>query len=167
MRKSTKGEVKKRPRHDLSTKPKIKAKRKKAAEKKPKKERVPKTRNAGTMTEASFWSFIRAALRQKSRWWKPIAKCKRNARRDYKGPNKRQRFEYLCNICGNYYPDKEIQIDHINPVGSLQCGDDLKEFVDRLFCEEDGLQSICTNCHNSKTQEDLILIKQRKLLKSE
>ena len=28
------------------------------------------------MTEAAFWSMIRSALRQKSRWWKPIAECK-------------------------------------------------------------------------------------------
>ena len=70
-----------------------------ATRKKPVKKtsRVPKTRNAGTMTESAFWSFIRSALRQKSRWWKPITECKMKARRPYKGPNKRQKFEYQCN----------------------------------------------------------------------
>ena len=63
-----------------------------------KKPRVPKTRNAGTMTESAFWSFIRSALRQKSRWWKPITQAKLQARRPYKGPNKRQKFEYLCAV---------------------------------------------------------------------
>ena len=29
--------------------------------------RAVKTRNSGTMTESAFWSFIRSALRQKSR----------------------------------------------------------------------------------------------------
>ena len=48
------------------------------------KPRVPRTRNAGTMTEAAFWSMIRSALRQKSRWWKPIAECKKLARRKSK-----------------------------------------------------------------------------------
>ena len=38
-----------------------------------------KPRNAGTMTESAFWSFIRSALRQKSRWWKPITECKLKA----------------------------------------------------------------------------------------
>jgi hypothetical protein len=63
---------------------------------KPRKGTTPKPRNAGTMTESAFWSFIRSALRQKSRWWKPITQCKMKARRTYKGPNKRQKFEYQC-----------------------------------------------------------------------
>jgi len=41
---------------------------------------TPKTRNSGTMTESAFWSFIRSGLRQKSRWWKPIAECKAKAK---------------------------------------------------------------------------------------
>ena len=45
--------------------------------KKVKKPRVPRTRNNETMTEAAFWSWIRSALRQKSRWWKPIAEAKK------------------------------------------------------------------------------------------
>lgn len=53
-----------------------------------KNKRVPtlKTRNAGTLTESAFWSFIRSALRQKSRFWKPITQCKMKSRRAYKGP---------------------------------------------------------------------------------
>ena len=50
-----------------------------------------KPRCAGTMTESVFWSFIRSALRQKSRFWKPITECKLQARRLYKGVNKRQK----------------------------------------------------------------------------
>ena len=41
-----------------------------------KRSRVNKTRNSGTLSESAFWSFIRSALRQKSRWWKPISECK-------------------------------------------------------------------------------------------
>ena len=84
-----------------------------ATRKKPikKTSRVPKTRNSGTMTESAFWSFIRSALRQKSRWWKPITECKMKARRAYKGPNKRQKFEYLCNSCKTWFPEKQINVD--------------------------------------------------------
>ena len=114
--------------------------------------RVPKTRNAGTMTESAFWSFIRSALRQKSRWWKPITECKMKARRPYKGPNKRQKFEYLCNSCNRWFPEKQINVDHIVGAGSLNCGQDLPGFVDRLFCEQDNLQVLCTTCHDHKTK---------------
>lgn len=116
--------------------------------------KTPKTRNAGTLTESAFWSFIRSALRQKSRWWKPITQCKLKARRPYKGPNKRQKFEYQCNQCKNYFPDKKINVDHIIPAGSLQCANDLPGFVERLFCEIDNLQVLCSSCHDKKTKSE-------------
>ena len=114
--------------------------------------RSPKVRNAGTMTESAFWSFIRSALRQKSRWWKPITECKLQAKRAYKGTNKRQKFEYQCKACKNWFPEKQINVDHIKPAGSLNCAQDLPGFVDRLFCEQENLQVLCSECHNEKTK---------------
>ena len=116
--------------------------------------KVIKTRNAGTMSESAFWAFIRSALRQKSRWWKPITQCKQNAKRPYKGINKRQKFEYQCNKCKKWFPDKQINIDHITPAGELNKANDLPGFVERLFVEESGLQCLCTNCHNEKTKQE-------------
>ena len=116
--------------------------------------KVIKTRNAGTMSESAFWAFIRSALRQKSRWWKPITQCKQNAKRPYKGANKRQKFEYQCNKCKKWFPDKQINVDHITPAGELNKADDLPGFVERLFCEVEGLQCLCQNCHNEKTKQE-------------
>ena len=148
--------AKKRPKNKQELSPKSgtgrKPVRKKAA-RKPKIE-TPKPRNAGTMTESAFWSFIRSALRQKSRWWKPITQCKMKARRSYEGPNKRQRFEYQCAQCLNFFPEKKINVDHIIPAGTLRCADDLPGFVERLFCEEDNLQVLCEDCHDVKTKND-------------
>jgi len=119
-----------------------------------KKPKVVRTRNAGTMTESAFWSFIRSALRQKSRWWKPITQCKLKARRPYKGPNKRQKFEYQCNNCKEWFPDKRVNVDHITPAGTLRSAADLPGFVERLFCEIDGLQVLCSKCHDEKTKKE-------------
>jgi 5-methylcytosine-specific restriction endonuclease McrA len=119
-----------------------------------KRAKVVKTRNSGTMTESAFWSFIRSGLRQKSRWWKPITECKLKAKRKYKGPNKRQRFEYQCNICKEWFAEKNINVDHIIPAGSLNCAQDLPGFVERLFCEINNLQVLCTTCHDNKTKLD-------------
>ena len=113
---------------------------------------VPKTRCNGTMSEAAFWSFIRSALRQKSRWWKPISVCKMNARRDYTGPGKRQKYEYQCKKCKKWWPEKQINVDHIIPAGSLNTAQDLPQFVENLFCEQDNLLVLCETCHNTKTQ---------------
>lgn len=114
----------------------------------------PKTRNAGTMTESGFWSFIRSTLRQKSRYWKPVNIAKMKVRRKYSGTNKRQKFEYQCNHCKQWFPEKDINVDHIIPAGTLTCANDLPGFVERLFCEEKGLQVLCFNCHNIKTQNE-------------
>ena len=130
----------------------IMATKRKAA--KPKKVVAAKTRNAGTLTESAFWSFIRSGLRQKSRFWKPITQCKMKARRAYKGPLKRQKFEYQCKECKEWFPDKKINVDHIHPAGSLRCANDLPGFVERLFCEIDNLQVLCSDCHNVKTQNE-------------
>ena len=130
-------------------------KKKKASPKKTAVRKIaPRTRNAGTMTESMFWSFIRAALRNKSRWWKPITQCKMNSRRAYKGPLKRQKFEYQCNECNNWFPEKKINVDHIIPAGSLNCANDLPGFVERLFCEAEHLQVLCESCHDVKTKEE-------------
>lgn len=115
------------------------------------KPRVERTRNSGTMTEAMFWSTIRSNLRRQSMFWKPIQDAKKASRRAYKGPNKRQKFEFRCNECGNYFPDKEVIVDHILEAGSLRCYADLPGFVERLFCEIDGFQTLCNGCHHTKT----------------
>jgi len=117
-------------------------------------QRVARTRNNATQTESMFWGMIRAALRDKSRWWKPIAQCRINARRKYTGTGKRQRYEYQCNICKKWFPDKKTSVDHIIPVGTLTCTKDLPGFVDRLFVEVEGLQLLCDNCHSIKTQTE-------------
>lgn len=122
--------------------------------KKPRKSIVLKNRNNGTMSEAGFWSFIRSALRQKSRWWKPITQCKNDAKRPYKGVSKRQKFEYQCNICKGWFPDKNVAIDHIIPAGALNSSNDLPGFVERLFVEIEGLQCLCSDCHNEKTNNE-------------
>lgn len=130
------------------------AKLKKPVVKRATRTKLARDRNAGTMTNAMFWSFIRSALRQKSRWWKPISQCRMSSRRPYKGPSKRQKFEYQCAQCNNWFPEKQIAVDHKIPAGALNSGDDLKGFVERLFCEVEHLQVLCDGCHDVKTQKE-------------
>jgi len=116
--------------------------------------RIPRTRAGGTMTESQFWSMIRSALRQRSRWWRPVHICEQKARRKYKGPNKKQKYEYKCESCKKWFPKKDISIDHIVPVGSLSSYEDLPGFVERLFVEQEGLQVLCNQCHTKKTKSE-------------
>jgi len=113
-----------------------------------------KTRNNGSMTEAAYFSWIRSGLRKMSmRGWKPIAQVRQEARRPYTGPNKRLKYEYKCAICKEYFPDKEIHVDHICAAGSLKSAKDLEGFVERLFCEKDGLRVLCKPCHHKITHQ--------------
>ena len=116
--------------------------------------RAEKTRGGGTYTEAAFWGMIRSSLRQKSRWWHPIKQIKESSRRKYVGANKQQKWEYECASCGGWFMEKEIEVDHIIEAGSLKKGEDLKDFIERLFCEKEGLQILCKSvCHKKKTDD--------------
>lgn len=123
---------------------------KKKTTKIPKKRAAPKVRNSNTLSESGFWSFIRSALRQKSRWWKPILETKNAQKIAYKGPNKRRKFSYICEECKNEFDAKKVAVHHKIPCGTLTCANDLSAFVENLFCEKDGLILLCELCHNKK-----------------
>lgn len=120
--------------------------------KKPKTHRVPRTRAGGTMTESQFWGFIRSGLRSKSQRWPPRFHILNKNKRTTKG--KRHRYEYQCDECKEWFKQTDIQVDHVIPCGSLRSFDDLPEFTERLFCEEEGLRLLCKGCHQIKTNEE-------------
>lgn len=101
-------------------------------------------------------SFIKSALRSKSRFWKPISEVLKRS--------KTARGVYLCNVCKQEVPvshvvnnkrRKNIMVDHINPVVTPTEGFvDWNTFIRNLFCEEDNLQAICSSCHDKKSQEE-------------
>lgn len=116
--------------------------------KKVRKPRVARTRGGGTLTEAGYWSFIRAGLRAKSQRWPPKFQTLQAARKTVTG--KRHRYEYKCAKCKKWYKQKDVEVDHIVPCGTLKAYTDLPVFVERLFCEPDGLQVLCKPCHRKK-----------------
>lgn len=116
--------------------------------------RVPKTRNAGTMTEAAYWGKVRSLLRKGFMYWKPMQKTKEEASRPYKGPNKRLKKEYKCAKCKKWFKGADVQIDHIIEAGSLRCSEDLAGFLERLTPEDPkAYQVLCKPCHQIKTNK--------------
>lgn len=104
-------------------------------------------------TTARFFGFIRSALRAAFNKYPPKYEVIRQAKRDKKDGG-RQKFEYECSSCGKMFPQKEIQVDHVIPAGSLKSFDDLPEFCRKLFCGVDDMQILCKPCHKVKTQEE-------------
>lgn len=132
---------------------------KKTGTKKTKRIVAPRTMNAGTMTKSMFMSWVRSALRSRTRFWKPTSVAKMKARRKSQRTG-RALYEYQCAECKGWFLDKEVAVDHIVEAGSLTDYEDLPDFVRRLFCEEDGFQVLCNkredkkvSCHKIKTDE--------------
>lgn len=108
--------------------------------------RVERTRNGGNWTEARYFSFIRSALRSAFQKWGPKHEAKKLAKRGYN--------QYECAHCGEIYGNKDTEVDHIEPAGSLKTYNDLPSFVERMFCEVEGFQVLCKACHQVKTNEE-------------
>lgn len=123
-----------------------------APRKKVKRVLVPRTHAGGTWTKAKYFSFIRSALRQAATRYPVKFQVKNDNRRVVTG--KRHRFEYQCVECTKWFQDKEVQVDHVIPAGSLKEYTDLPGFCERLFCEPDGLQIMCKPCHQIKTNAE-------------
>lgn len=124
----------------------------------------PKTRNSNQWTEARFRSFIRSQLRAATMRWGPISDCLSNARKS--------RGFYLCAGCREEVPAsikingrrvKNVHVDHILPIIDPDVGftsyDDL---IERMFCEADNLQVLCTSCHDKKTDDEKARAKARR-----
>lgn len=119
--------------------------------------KVDKPFCSGTMTKSAMMSFIRSGLRQKSRRWAPIYQCLARAKRPSQSKNKKLKNEFLCSMCGGWFAQADVQVDHIRAVGSLKELEDLPAFVRNLFCEVDGLRVVCTDCHQIVTNEQAAL----------
>ena len=107
-------------------------------------------------TTSRFFSFVRSALRSAFRKWPPKWEAVADAKRvvpeeERKRRNIRHRYEYQCAECNKYYTNSQVEVDHIEPVGSLKTYDDLPKFVERMFCSKAGLRVVCKQCHRSIT----------------
>ena len=112
-----------------------------------------KTRNHSTWTESRYWAGVRSALRRLFRFnWVPAKLALEAARRPYVGPNRQQKWEFLCAACGGWFIRKEVELDHLTPCGRLRSADDIAAFLERLHPEDPkAYQVICKACHKVKT----------------
>ena len=106
------------------------------------------TRNLNTQTESEHMSVIRSALRQSSRFWKPLQACLEAASRPYEGTCKRTKKEYQCSKCSKWFVRAKVEVNHIVECGTLKNYQDVVGFLERLFCEDvNGFEVVCKPCH--------------------
>ena len=116
-----------------------------------------KTRNGGEWTEARFRSFVVSALRAASRRW-PVKWAVMKGALVGKTTNKetgKLAQHYKCAKCKANFPAANVVVDHIDPVVDTMVGFvDWNTYVERMFCEADGLQVLCKPCHSDKTARE-------------
>jgi len=75
-----------------------------------------------------------------------------NAISKKKGP--RGGRQYDCNVCGEAFGRRQVDVDHIKPVVPFnRRAYDMKldTYVRRLWCHIRNLQVLCKECHKKKT----------------
>ena len=121
-------------------------------------------RNGGKWTESRFNSFIKSSLRTASVRWEPRYTCLANAFRLVQTNQKTGRMakHFECAKCRCLFPQKEIEINHINPVVPVEGFDSWDKVIERMFCEIEGLEALCRPCHKLITAEENVLRKKFK-----
>lgn len=62
-----------------------------------------------------------------------------------------------CNVCGVLDAKSYMVVDHIEPIIKIESHfEDMSvdEVINRLWCKESGLQAICDECHNDKSERE-------------
>ena len=109
--------------------------------------RVARTRNGGTQTQAGHMNDIRSMLRSLSRWWKPMQLALKASSTTYT-VGRAKRVMFLCAQCNKLHERKNVEVNHIEPAGSLKDYNDLPSFCEKLFVEDiSKLEVLCKPCH--------------------
>jgi len=67
----------------------------------------------------------------------------------------RDAAHYRCANCRDVFAGKDVQIDHIEPVVDKIVGfKNWDVYIDRMFCDVEGLQVLCKKCHLKKTSDE-------------
>lgn len=88
-------------------------------------------------------AFVIAILRRGTYKYPPRNECLKKSRVD--------RNQYQCNHCKLLFTRKEVHIDHINPVVKISGFTTWDEYIDRMYPDESGFQTLCVSCHDNKT----------------
>lgn len=105
-------------------------------------------------TEARYHAFIVAILRAGTRRYPPKFETLTEAKTEKRINTKTGRIaqHYLCALCEEDFPAKEVQVDHKKPVVGKEGFTTWDKFIKNLFCDKKNLQVLCKFCHDIKTK---------------
>lgn len=106
-------------------------------------------------TEAKYVAWLRSALRRV--WSKHPVKLEILKKNRERRPNKltgRIVYQYKCCKCNEWHPQKNVEVNHKNTVGTLTL-DTLGQHTERLLLvSEDTLEIVCKPCHSIITYSE-------------
>lgn len=104
--------------------------------------------------------YIMNTLRQGTTQWKGRSECLRRHRKlvhdgeFFKNGKPKYKYHWQCAHCKLWFRDQsQLEVDHIVEVGPLDSWDNIKDFIERLYCEQSNLQPLCSVCHQIKTSK--------------
>ena len=114
------------------------------------------------MTKKKEWtparkkSFITSVLRSGSRRWPAKYDCIKEAYVETKINPKSGRLakHYQCAKCGDTFTSTNIQVDHIEPIIGPKGFTTWDDYIEKLFCPIENLQTLCKECHKAKTKRE-------------
>jgi len=110
--------------------------------------------NQGQWTVARKRSFIMSALRR-AQWPVKYAALKLAYVGDGINPATGRKCKlHKCFECDELFPAKDMRADHIKPIVPVTGFDSWDAVIERLFCEIEGFQALCVDCHAIKTKAE-------------
>jgi hypothetical protein len=137
-----------------------------------KKKKAPKTLPTPDIVKKRM---IKGAIRRVFRQSSEVRECLNRARVELPPKTlkngelgKKNQVRYTCAKCKQLFSQKNVQVDHINPVIELHLSEDevnIDYMATRIWCDIDNLQVLCStkmkmlpigekSCHSLKTGEE-------------
>ena len=91
-------------------------------------------------------SYLKNALRR--------ASYRHSARSEALRKARVARNTYTCAACNKLFPNKEVNVDHIDPVVPITGFTTWDDYIARLFCGPEGLQVLCDQDHSTKSKQE-------------
>lgn len=114
------------------------------------------TYNSGQWSQSRFNSYIKSALRTASVRWAPRYETLAEAFVDRRINEKTGKLakHFQCAKCPGIFPQKDVEVNHKQPVVPVEGFTSWDVVINRMFCEKDGLEVLCRTCHKELTQEE-------------
>lgn len=107
----------------------------------------------------NLYTWLVPKLRQAARIW-PGKNMAKDAAKEkvhigfYKNGNPEYKIMYKCAECKELFDAKEIHIDHKIPVVGPEGFTNWDDYINRMFCDFNNLQTLCLICHGFKSDQE-------------